>query len=152
MRQNCMRQSGIIGVVVLALVLAGCGNGAGGGNINGSWTATLMNTEGTPAFAFQTSFTQGSGSNLNVVNFSFTTSGNCFASQQTTETGSFSLTGNFNGNVSGAFAMTIETTGSEKDILTLQGTVNNGKITGTWTLTGTLASCTGNGNFTMTAS
>jgi hypothetical protein len=149
-----MKQTGIIGVVVLALVLAGCGNGMGGGsgNINGSWTATLMSTQGTPTFAFQTSFTQGSGSNLNVVNFSFTTPGNCFASQQTTETGSFSLTGNFNGNVSGTFGMTIETTGTEKDILTLQGTVNNGKITGTWTLNGTLTSCSGNGNFTMTAS
>ena len=147
-----MRQSGIISVVMLALVLTGCGSGAGGGgNINGSWTATLMNTEGTPTFAFQTTFTQGGGSNLNVVNFSFTTPGNCFASQQTTETGSFSLTGNFSGNVSGAFNMTIATTGAEKDILTLQGTVNNGQITGTWTVTGTLASCTGNGNFTMTA-
>jgi hypothetical protein len=137
---------------VLALVLAGCGSGAGNGNINGTWTATLMNSGGTPTFAFQTAFTQGSGSNLNVVNFSFTTPGNCFASQQTTATGSFSLTGNFNGNVSGAFGMTIETTGAEKDVLTLQGTVNKGQITGTWTLTGTLASCTGSGNFTMTPS
>jgi len=146
-----MTHTGLITAIIVALLLAGCGNGASNGNINGTWNATLMNTAGSPEFAFQTSFSQGSGSNLNVVNFSFTTAGNCFASQQTTQTGSFSLMGNFNGSVSGAFAMTIQTTGSEKDTLSLQGTVNNGKITGTWTLNGTLASCTGNGSFTMTA-
>ena len=86
---------------------------------------------------------------MNVVNFTFTTPGACFDSQQTTETGSFSLSGNFNGSVSGSFGMTIKTTGGTDDVLTLQGTVNNGRITGTWTLTGG-ASCTGNGSFTMT--
>jgi hypothetical protein len=110
-----------------------------------------MNSNGSPVFAFNTSFVQGNGSNLNVVNFSFTSSGSCFASQPTTETGSFGLTGNFNGNVEGTFAMTIQTTGSEKGQLMLQGTVSNGKITGTWSLTGTPTSCSGNGNFTMTA-
>jgi len=146
-----MRQTGIIGVVAFALVMAGCGGSNGTSNINGNWTATLTTSGGTPALAFNTSFTQGSGTTLNVVNFSFTTSGSCFGSQQVTETGSFGFTGNFNGHVSGEFGMTVETTGVEKDVLTLQGTVNNGKITGTWTLTGTLASCTGSGNFTMTA-
>lgn len=146
-----MRQTGIISVVAFALLLAGCGSGnGGGGNINGNWTAMLTDSGGSTALAFNTSFTQGSGTTLNVVNFSFTTSGSCFGSQQTTETGSFGFTGNFSGKVSGAFTMTIATTGVEKDVLTLQGTVNNGKITGTWMLTGTLSSCTGSGNFTMT--
>ena len=145
-----MRQTGIMAVVLFATVLASCGGGNGRGNINGNWTATLTNADGTPALAFNTSFMQGSGTALNVVNFSFTTSGSCFGSQQTTETGSFALTGNFNGNVSGAFTMTIATTAVEKDALTLQGMVNNGKITGTWSLTGTLSSCTGGGSFTMT--
>ena len=144
-----MKQIIILGTFLFAIILAGCGSG-GSGNINGNWTATLMNTNSTPVLAFSTSFMQGSGNNLNVVNFSFTSSGSCFGSQPTTETGSFGLTGNFNGNVEGTFAMTIQTTGVEKDQLTLQGTVSNGKITGTWSLTGTLASCTGNGNFTMT--
>ena len=143
-----MKQIGIVATLVLALVMGGCGTNHDGGNINGSWTATLMNATGTPTFAFATSFTQSSGSDLNVVNFTFTTPGNCFESQQTTETGSFSLSGDFNGHVSGNFAMTIKTTGASDDVLTLQGTVQNGKITGTWTLTGS-TSCTGNGNFTM---
>jgi len=144
-----MRQVGIVGLVAFALVLSGCGMNGGGGNINGSWAATLMNGAGNPTFAFTTSFTQSNGSTLNIVNFTFTTPGNCFDSQQTTETGSFSLSGNFNGSVSGSFQMTIRTTGSADDVLTLQGMVNNGKITGTWTLTGS-TSCTGNGSFTMT--
>jgi hypothetical protein len=143
-----MKQIGIVATLVFALVTGGCGMGHDGGNINGNWTATLMNTTGTPTFAFSTSFTQSNGSNLNVVNFTFTTPGNCFESQQTTETGSFSLTGNFNGQVSGSFAMTIKTTGASDDVLTLQGTVQDGRITGTWNLTGS-TSCTGNGNFTM---
>ncbi len=143
-----MKQIGIVATLVFALVTGGCGMGHDGGNINGNWTATLMNTGGTPTFAFTTSFTQSSGSDLNVVNFTFTTPGSCFDSQQTTETGSFSLAGNFNGQVSGSFGMTIRTTGATDDVLTLQGTVNNGRITGTWTLTGS-TSCTGNGNFTM---
>jgi hypothetical protein len=109
----------------------------------------LTNADGTPAFAFTTSFTQGSGSNLNVTNFSFTTSGSCFESQTVSETGSFGLTGNFNGNVSGAFGMNISATNDPSDVLTLQGTVSNNKITGTWTLAGS-ASCSGNGTFTMT--
>lgn len=146
-----MGRIGILCVLALAAILAGCGtNGNNGGNINGAWMANLTNSGGSTVFAFNTSFTQGSGDNLNVVNFSFTTAGSCFQSQQTTETGTFGLTGDFNGNVQGSFGMTIQTSGSSPDVLTLQGTVNNGKITGTWTLTGSVA-CTGNGNFTMTA-
>jgi len=133
------------------MILSGCGMNSRAGNINGNWAATLTNTNGTPNLAFQTSFTQGSGSNLNVVNFSFTTSDECFASQKVTETGSFTLSGNFNGQVTGTFDMTITATGGAAEgMLTLQGTVNNGQITGTWTLTGTAVGCTGNGNFTMT--
>lgn len=147
-----MKQLAMFGALTLALILAGCGSNGGDGNINGNWTATLTDGSGTPQFAFNTSLAQGSGSDLNFVNFTFTTSGSCFANQQTTETGTFGFSGNFNGKVTGTFGMTIQTTGAEKDTLTLQGTVNNGKITGTWSLTGTLAACTGNGNFVMTTS
>jgi hypothetical protein len=143
-----MKRFGIIATMVFALIMGGCGMNGSNGNINGNWTATLTGTQGSPTFDFTTSFTQSSGSELNIVNFSFTTSGGCFESQQTSETGSFSLTGNFNGNVSGSFAMTIRSTNGTDDVLTLQGTVSNGKITGTWTLSGS-ASCTGNGTFIM---
>ena len=143
-----MKFIGIACTLVLAVGLVGCGGGNSSGNINGNWSAMLTNADGSPAFAFTTSFTQASGSDLTVTNFNFSTSGSCFGSDPVTETGSFGLTGNFNGNVSGTFGMTITATNNPSDILTLQGTVNNGKITGTWTLTGSV-SCSGNGNFTI---
>jgi hypothetical protein len=143
-----MRFIGVLCVLTVGVLLSACGNSSSG-NINGNWSAMLTNSDGTPAFAFTTAFTQGSGTNLNVTHFSFTTSGSCFGSETVTETGSFGFTGNFNGNVSGAFGMTISATNNPSDLLTLQGTVSNGKITGTWTLTGS-TSCTGSGTFTMT--
>jgi len=146
-----MSKTAIIGALIFALTLTGCGglNGMGNGNIDGYWTATLTDSDGLPVIAFQTQFTQGNGSILNVVNFSFTNAGTCFASQETTETGSFSFQGDFHGHVSGAFDMTIQTTGADKIVLKLHGTVQDGKITGTWTLTGSVG-CTGNGVFAMT--
>jgi len=40
-------------------------------------------------------------------------------------------------------------TGVEANILTLDGIVSGGQITGTWTVTGAIGTCTGNGTFTM---
>jgi hypothetical protein len=149
---NPMKQSATAILLSLVLTLAGCGGGGGNnGNINGTWTATLSNPDGTTAFGFTTNFVQGSGNNLNVVSFQFTTSGSCFSGEQTTETGSFALSGDFNGNVTGQFQFTISTMVIPVNRLTLTGTANNGTISGTWTLTGA-PGCTGNGNFTMTRS
>ena len=147
-----MKQFGIF--LALALVLVGCGGGSSSNpnnanNINGTWTATLTSTNATPAFAFGTTFTQSSGTSLSVVNFNFTSTSPCFVSGGT-QTGGFSLTGNFNGNVSGAFQMTVQSGTPSGNMLSLQGNVNNSMITGTWTLTGVTAGCSGSGNFTMT--
>jgi hypothetical protein len=35
------------------------------------------------------------------------------------------------------------------NLLTLQGTVNNNVVSGTWTMTGVTSGCAGSGNFTM---
>jgi len=148
MTHTCLKTTGIAVLLAFIFLLAACGNGSNGGNINGSWTASLTNPDGSPAFAFATNFTQGSGDSLNIVNFNFTTSGSCFTSP-TTETGSFVLSGDFNGNVSGKFQLTISTEfPSQNNVLTLDGTVNGNSVTGTWTLTG-LTGCSGNGSFTM---
>lgn len=147
-----MKLSAIVLLLSFFVTLAACGGGNNNSeNINGNWTATLTNPQGNTQFAFKTSFTQGSGSDLNIVNFQFTTAGSCFDSP-TTETGSFSLAGDFNGNVTGQFGMTISTEfPNNNNVLTLNGAVSGGTITGTWTLTG-VSGCTGNGNFTMTHS
>jgi hypothetical protein len=144
-----MKQIAVISTLVFSLILSGCGTNSGTGNINGTWSAMLTDTSGGAVLAFTTSFTQGSGTNLNVVNFSFTTSDACLASDQVTETGSFGFGGDFQGHVTGTFGMVISSTGTDQAVLTLQGTVKNGTITGTWTLTGTTGTCSGNGVFTM---
>jgi hypothetical protein len=150
------KKIGITTLLALGLTMAGCGSsgsGLGSGNINGTWFATLTNTDGSPAYTFSTTFTQASGSTLNVTNFTFTLPGPCFASysaNQYSETGSFTLSGNFNGNVTGTFGMTITTTfpGATNNVLTLTGTVTGNTITGNWSATG-LTGCSGNGTFTI---
>ena len=147
-----MKQTAILVLLPLALMLGACGGGnSTSGNVSGNWAATLTNPDNTPAFAFTTSFSQNSGgSTVTVTNLSFTSSSPCFSSK-TTETGSFTLTGNFNGNVTGAFGMTISTMfPGMQNVLNLQGNVNNNTITGTWNLTGAQSGCTGSGVFTLT--
>lgn len=153
-RESLMKQASIAMLLALGLTLGACGGGGMGsnsGNVNGNWTATLTNPDGTPAFAFTTSLSQNSGnSTVNVTSLSFSTSTPCFDSQ-TSETGSFVLSGNFNGNVAGAFGMTISTMfPGTQNMLTLQGNANNNTISGTWTLTGAQSGCTGSGSFTLT--
>jgi hypothetical protein len=151
MKSICSRSVGLAVLLGAAFLMAGCGSGSNSGNINGNWTATLTDPSGGAEFAFTTSLTQGSGTSVNVVNFNFTTSGTCFAST-TTETGSFTLAGDFNGNVTGQLGLTISTDSlSPNNVLTLQGAVNGSKITGTWSLTGATG-CSGNGTFNMSKS
>jgi hypothetical protein len=146
-----MKQLGIAVLLVLGLTLAACGGGSSSSSnsINGNWTATLTNPDGSPAFAFTTSLSQSSGTVVTVTNLSFTTSTSCFSSGGT-ETGSFVLSGNFNGSVSGGFQMTAQSGTPSGNTLILQGTVNNNAVTGTWTLTGVTSGCTGSGTFIMT--
>jgi hypothetical protein len=147
-----MRRLGIVLLTAFALFLVGCGgenSTPGSGNINGNWTATLNDSGSSPAFTFTTSFHQGGGTDVTVSNFTFTTSSPCFVSGGT-ETASFMLSGNFSGNVTGSFELNIQSETPSGNTLTLQGTVNNNTISGTWSLSGTTSGCTGNGNFTLT--
>src|ERR1700690_1493642 len=109
---NMHKQLAMIVLLALGFTMSGCGSvygRPGSGNINGTWAVALTNTDGSPAYTFSTTFTQGSGSTLNITNFTFTSTGPCFAGYQTSETGSFGLMGNFNGNVTGTFDMAITT-------------------------------------------
>lgn len=146
-----MRHFALAGLLALALIVTACGNTANStnGSINGNWTATLLDTNNKPTFGFTTSLSETGSNGLVVANFNFTTSNSCFGTGST-ESGGFTLGGNFNGNVTGTFTMTIQspkTSGS--NTLVLQGSVNNNTVSGTWVLTGTGSGCTGSGNFTM---
>ena len=117
------------------------------GNINGNWSATL-NSAGNETFAFMTNITVNGDGSLGTSNFNFTVNnmGPCrFA--PVTESGTFTLSGNFNGQVSGAFHYVVSS--GDTTVLTLSGTVSGGQITGTWTVAGSVG-CSGNGTFTMT--
>ena len=136
-------------VVFICMALIGCGsNNSDASNVNGKWNATLVSGGNTTVFSFGTNLkTNGDGS-LTVSSFQFTTNSSCFVSGET-ESGSFTLGGNFNGAVNGKFGMNVQSGNPSGNTLALSGTANGNTISGTWTLTGS-GGCTGNGTFTMT--
>jgi hypothetical protein len=143
-----MRNFAVGMLLTVSLVLAGCGSNSKSGTINGNWTASLTDTNGTQVFAFTTSVIENTDGTLSISNFTFSTSSSCFVSGET-ESGTFALSGNFNGSVSGSFGMKVQSGTPSGNVLNLTGTVNGNTITGTWTLTGGTG-CSGSGNFTMT--
>jgi hypothetical protein len=136
-------------VLCVCLVTAGCAaNGGNTANINGSWTATLLDQENAAAFSFGLALIVNGDGTLSVSNFNFMSNSPCFVSGET-ESGSFALSGNFNGNVSGKFNFVVQSGSPSGNTLTLSGTANGNTISGTWSLTGGTG-CTASGNFTMT--
>jgi hypothetical protein len=132
---------GLASLLALALILDGCGGSGSSNNINGNWMATLNNPDGSVAYQFSATFTQGSGSELNITNLTYTTSSSCPALATTNSAG-----GSF---AAGAFTMSeifLNVGGPE---LNLQGPVGNDTISGQWTLSGLVPPCSGNGSFTM---
>jgi hypothetical protein len=94
---------------------------------------------------------EASSGGVSVSSFTITSAnGSCFTGT-TTESGSFTLSGNFSGNVTGTFGMTItaQDTGGQNVLMLQGGVAANNTITGNWSVTGTTA-CTGQGTFTMT--
>jgi len=145
-----MKTLGITMLLGMGLALVGCGTDSSNksGNINGNWTATLSDGGGTQMFAFTTSLVAtGTAGTLTVNNFRFSTDSACFVSGET-ETGSFALSGDFTGNVSGQLGMSILSGSPGGNNLILSGKVSGNTIRGTWTLAGS-PSCNGSGSFTM---
>jgi hypothetical protein len=141
----------IVAVILLAssLILSGCGsNTHGAGNINGTWNAT-MSDSGVETLGFVTNLTVNGDGSLGTSSLNITVNNTTCAFPTVTETGTFTLSGNFNGQVSGTLHYVITSTGTFVNVLTLDGTVKSGQITGTWTLTGSSGGCHGTGTFTM---
>jgi hypothetical protein len=136
---------GVFVLIALGLAMVGCGSGSNSTNVNGNWSAKLTNSsDGSTAYTFNTTFSEMNNGSLTITNFSFTSNGTCFEGQ-TTQTGSFTLSGDFSGNVKGTFGLTV--TSSTGNILTLQGGVGpNNTLTGNWSVTGSTA-CVGSGTF-----
>jgi hypothetical protein len=146
-----MKKLAVALLLAAGLVLVGCGsNNSNSSNINGNWTAVLTNSsDGSQAFTFTTSITENNDGTLSVTNLTISSS-SCFVSGET-ESGSFALGGNLNGNVTGQFQFKVLSASPSNNVLTLTGTANGNTIKGTWTLTGGTG-CQGSGNFTMTKS
>lgn len=145
-----MKNFAVALLLVVGLAMAGCGSNSSSSNsanVNGTWNATLTDSGNNPAFTFGTSLVVNGDGTLSVSNFTFNSPSPCFVSGETA-TGSFTLGGNFNGNVTGTFNFAVKSANPEGNTLALTGTVSGNTITGTWTLTGTTG-CAGNGVFTM---
>ena len=148
-----MLKSGIVICLAVALFTVGCGSnnsGSSSTNVNGNWSASLVNSsDGSSAYAFTTTLTETNGGSVTVTNFKLTSTGSCFVDGQTTQSGSFTLSGDFSGNVKGTFGMTVNSLNNNGALLVLQGGVGpNNTIVGTWQLTGSSA-CSGQGTFTF---
>jgi hypothetical protein len=134
--------TGVTVLLVLGLTMAGCGSSAARGNINGNWTATLANADGSIFSQFSATFTEGSGGNLSITNLTFTTPGPCEFSGGWGAAGSFAPT-------NGTFGMSMAAENVGGPMLSVQGTLSNDRITGTWSASGLVPPCSGSGTFTI---
>ena len=143
-----MKQFAAAVVLAIGLALVGCGsNSSNPANINGTWNATLIDSNNVTAFSFGTSVAVNGDGSLNISKFTFTSNSACFVSGQTA-TGSFTLGENSNGIVTGTFGFTVKSGTPAGNTLTLTGQAAGNSIKGTWTMSGT--GCSGSGTFTMT--
>jgi hypothetical protein len=115
-------------LLAAGLVLVGCGsNNSNSTNTSGNWTAALTNSsDGSQACTFTTSITENNDGALSVTNLTLSSS-SCFVSGET-ESGSFALGGNLNGNVTGQFQFKVLSAPPSNNVLTLTGTANGKTI------------------------
>ena len=147
-----MKLVGMILLLSLAALQVACGSSHPAKKIDGVWNANLQNFDSSSAYKFSATLTQNGGSTVDVSGFLFMASAPCFPFT-TGQTATFSAMRHSGGYEIGPFAMHISTTfgtGTE-NVLTLDGTrAPDGKISGTWSLTGS-PDCTGTGTYTMQA-
>jgi hypothetical protein len=171
------KQLGVTLLIGSALTLAGCGGSSNSNSppqLIGDWTANLMACSGClPTWSFNLTLIQGSGSTLALTNFDnhsfsscctlmFTQYPHCIAPIDTElettilGTGTLNVTSGASQNVtSGTFKMVFSSPPAVGTVyVSLQGTLTNNIVTGTWTATGngfrSGCSVAGSGNFTMT--
>ena len=155
-----MRPNRLPVVLALGLFLAllGCGNRnqVKPANLSGNWTADLQKANGSTVFSFSSSINEVGNTVLNVSNLSFNPATSCFQSQVSASgIAQFSSSGYgyYTGGGVTAMSLTVKglAAGGGTNTLTLQGTANpDNTVSGTWTLNGVSAACSGSGGFTMT--
>jgi hypothetical protein len=135
---------------LLAVALSGCGNG-NGTPVNGNWSATLNNVDGSVAMTFTVALSENPTTGaVTVSNLTFNPKNPCFGSGNT-GVGSFTNTTSI-GTPTGSLQISIQSGATNTDgsnQLTLSGNLAYSSITGTWSLTGSGSGCSGSGNFSM---
>ena len=148
-----MKQFAALALLAACAILVGCGgsNSVNPATINGNWNASLTEANNQAYGTLGLSMVTNSDGTLTVTNLKINNAPSPCFDGGATATGSFTLSGNFNGNVTGTFGLVVKSEGSATDTLTLNGSASGNTITGTWTLNGQFPGCTsGNGSFTMT--
>lgn len=155
-------------VVLLALEFAVCGCGTSNNNstttnteATGNWEAQLTGgTDQTSLLNFVTTFNVTNSGPLNVTGFGFFNGGACFTTGTNAETvtGNASFTTSTTNTVTGMLNLTITSsatgavltlnpgvlTGTSNGTTTTTGTLSNGVVIGTWSLTpGSNSNCAG---------
>lgn len=173
-----MKKLAFVLVLALELAVAGCGTNptqspTPGTITNGSWEAQLTGgTEQASLLNFVTTFSLNNNETitsgpLTITSFGFINAGKCFTNglNFSTESGKASLVTNVADQVTGTLDFQVVSTNPPGNTLTLTGnvtgtsngtpttvgTLSNGVVVGTWTLTGGKGdpSCAGGGNFLM---
>jgi len=139
-----MKRFGLALIISVTLALLGCGGGSTipADTLKGTWTAGLMNSDGTLALGFTVAMTQ-SGQTVEVTKVDFLPSSSCFAPGMTALASLNSVT-TTHGVTSGSFQMTIQSGPSNvngDNTLILQGSMVRTNISGSWSLTGTGIQC-----------
>jgi hypothetical protein len=170
-----MKKVAFLFVLALELAVGGCGGNTPTNNVNtatsGNWEAELTGgTDQASLLNFTTAFAVTNSGPISVQAFHFLNVGKCFAigtvdAPGSTEIGTATLiTGSAN-QVTGTLSFTVTSvtpsgnslsltgnlTGTSNGTTSTTGSLSNGVVVGTWTLSGSAGdpSCTGQGNFLM---
>lgn len=154
-----MRRFAILVVLALTFAICGCANNTPSTTTNtsttGNWEAQLISPSGGQAslLNFVVAFKVTNSGPLDITGFSFFNQNSCFTSglNGQTEKGNASFTTDSTGHVTGTLSLTITSsgngsvlaltsnadglTGTSNGTTTTTGTLSNGVVIGTWTLT-----------------
>jgi hypothetical protein len=154
-----MRRLAILAVLALDFAICGCANNTPSSttktSTTGNWEAQLTNPTGGQAslLNFIVAFDVTNSGPLKINGFGFFNDNTCFAkgSSGQTENGNASFTTDATGHVTGTLTLTITSssngsvltltsnpdglTGTSNGTTTTTGTLSNGQVAGTWTLT-----------------
>ena len=146
-----MKKLAIVVVLMLELLVIGCGNDTTTAqtDTSGNWQAVLTGGAGEASvLSFNTKFTVNGDGSLSVTSIQFLTVGTCFVSGATGSGTANVTTDATTGALSGTLTLVVQSGNPAGNTLTLNGTVDSNTTTGTWVLTGG-EGCNGSGDFTM---